>query len=215
MFFLKNLEPFSSPIFGKLLSSIAIPIWKKISESLVRPKIKLKKAPKNVFEYIKPTSSKGRVKDLLGAPHNVLESKWCYEFLDAAIQIDFNDDSGAKYIVLGLQGIKKNYHFSIPMFEKPLGKLTLADVLEEEGNLEYFQGLRSEELVFTTRIGPPGYWKQFHFGVLWPLYGASVYESGFEWDHEDNKLKTPPENILINWVGISQGSDDVCFEWQF
>ena len=154
---------------------MAIPIWKKFSELIARPKIKFKKAPKNVFEYLKPTSSKDRVKDLLGAPHNVLGSKWCYEFLDAAIQIDFY----------------------------------------EEGNLEYIQGLSSEELIFTTRIGPPSYWKQFHFGVLWPLYGAAVYESGFEWDHEAKKLKTPAENILINWVGISRGSDEVCFEWQY
>jgi hypothetical protein len=64
------MEIFTS-IFGKILGSIAIPVWNKVSELFTRPKIKLKKAPKNIFEYIKPTASKDRVKEILGSPHYV------------------------------------------------------------------------------------------------------------------------------------------------
>lgn len=138
----------------------------KITELFTRPKIKLKKAPKNVFDYIKPTSSKDRVKEILGSPHNILGSKWCYEFLDAVIQINFSEEHGAEYIVLGLQGMGEKYYFSIPMFGKPLGKLTLADVLEDEGVLEYNQWTWSQEIVYTTKIGPSVFCTYFHFGVL-------------------------------------------------
>jgi hypothetical protein len=100
------------------------------------------------------------------------------------------------------------------MFDKPLGKLTLADVLDEEGVLEYNQWTWSQEIVYKTRIGPSVFCTYFHFGVLSNFFSHLIYESEFEWDHENNKAKTPPENILINWVGISQGSDNVCFEWR-
>jgi hypothetical protein len=203
-----------SSIFGKLLSSISVPLWNKVSGILVRPKIKLKKAPKNIFEYLKPTSSKDRVKELLGAPHNVLGSKWCYEFSDSLIQIDFYEESGAKYIVLGLKDIKTHYNFSIPIFDKPLGKLTLADLSIQEGRLEYNSGHRYEELVFITRYGPPGIWQQYHFGMVSTIYGSSIYDSNFEWDHETEQVVTPPENVIVNWVGISHGSDEVCLDWE-
>ncbi len=202
-------------IIAKIFSPIIMPAWKFISEKIFRPKIKLSKAPKNILEHIVPSSSKERIKDLLGSPHIVIENTWIYSFVDACVQIEFWEDSGAKIIKLGIKGNTNGYKFKIPLFTKPLGELTFADIIQEDGQLIHRTTARTDELLFTARLGRAGAWLDFTFGALMPFSKAEIYETNFEWDIISDTLNTAPEDILVNWIGISNGQCDAWFDWSF
>ena len=99
------------------------------------------------------------------------------------------------------------------MHSAPLGKITLAEAMEDGGEFRFRSTLRTEELLFNSRIGPPGAWKHYTFGVLRPLASGMLAEGEFEWDYENKKLISKPENILVNWVGISESSKELWFDW--
>ena len=202
--------------FGKLLGSLVGPAWKWIVQRWQRPAIKLTKAPVNLLEHIGPASSKERVQAVLGPPHSVVLQNWFYQFSDVLVQFEFWDDGGAKTIAMGLAGRKRANTFPVPGYAKPLGVLTVADVLEEGASLRRRTTLRTDEVLVEIRRGPTGAWVNQVFGALMAVGARSLVESCFEWDNENNCLRTNPAQVLVNWVAITSTSDvaeEVWFDW--
>ena len=86
-------------------------------------------------------------------------------------------------------------------------------VIFEQTEVEFRDSLRHQELVTYMRTGPTGAWVHYTFGALSPLAPGSLASTSFEWDHDAKTLKTPPEEVKINWVGMSAVSGPAFFPW--
>ncbi len=198
---------------GKVVGSLVGPLWRLGSSKFLRPSIKHSRAPKNILEFVKPSASEDHVRQVLGPPHRIIESRWFYSFSDLHIQIEFWPRSGAKSIAIGLAGVEKRYRFKVPGQLQPLGKLTIQDVLIDEANIEFRESLRHAEFVVTYRDGPPGAWTNWTFGALSPHAPFGLCPSTFEWDRDTRTLKSDPSSVLINWIALSDSIDEVYFDW--
>lgn len=198
---------------GKTLGSLVVPAWKYFSLIFRRPNLRLSKAPRNVLEHLKPSASQDHVRAVLGPEYQVIGQHWFYHFADVLIQIEFWKKGGAKSIALGLVGNQKKHHFPIPICAKPLGQLSIADVLQEQDTLRYRNSLRHEEVLVETRLGPTGAWSNWTFGAMMAVGSRALHESYFEWDREADRLKTAPSMVMINWVAVSDSSEEVYFDW--
>ncbi|MDP1663746.1 MAG: hypothetical protein Q8L79_01365 [Methylobacter sp.] len=178
-----------------------------VAESLY-PKI-----PKNLLEHLRPGVPRERVAEILGQAHKVCGRTWWYCCPSALVQIEFYDDGGASSVAIALTIGSPDSGFILPMHSTTLGKITLSEVMEDEGEFRFRSTLRTEELLFQTRIGPPGAWKYYTFGVLRPLASGALAEGEFEWNYENQRLLSSPESVRINWVGISESSEELWFDW--
>lgn len=199
--------------FGKALGSLVGPLWKYLLATFRRPTIRLAKAPRNILDHLKPSSSQEHVRAVLGAPHQVVEQHWFYRFADALVQIEFWQGGGAKSIALGLVGKGKERRFPVPICTKPLGQLSISDVRQEQDTLRYRDSLRHQEVLVEARLGPTGAWSNWTFGAMMAVGSQALHESRFEWDREGNRLTTDPSMVLVNWVAISNSNDEVYFDW--
>jgi len=202
-----------SGFVGKVAGALVRPAWDYLVTTFHRPSIRLRKAPKNLLDHLKPSTSRDRVRELLGPPHQEVESHWFYRFADALVQVEFWSGGGAKVIALGLVGKGKKHRFAVPICRKPLGQLTIADVLEEGDTLRYRSSLRHEEMLVEVRLGPPGAWSNWTFGAMMAVGSRALRESYFEWDREAERLKTAQSLVLVNWVAVSSSSDEAWFDW--
>ena len=198
---------------GRAAGALVRPAWNYLVATFRRPTIRLQKAPKNLLDHLKPSASQDRVRELLGPPHQVVENHWFYRFADVLVQIDFWSDGGAKSVGLGLVGKGTEHRFPIPICQKPLGQLSIADVREEHDTLRFRSSLRHEEMLVEVRFGPTGAWSNWTFGAMMAVGSRALHESYFEWDREAERLKTSPSLVLINWVAVSNSSDEVYFDW--
>jgi len=169
--------------------------------------------PSDLLEHIRPGVSSERVRDVLGAAHKIYDNTWWYRCPEALIQIEFSERAGASSVVLALTLGAPSSWFIIPMFGRPLGSLSLADVFEEDGKFRYRSTLRTEELLFETRIGPPGAEKNYTFGVLRPLAPGSLADVNFDWDYNKKELRSDPRSVIFNWIGLSESTEELWFDW--
>lgn len=204
---------FSLGFLGKLAGALVKPSWNYCSKIIRRPKISLSKAPKNLLDHLKPLASKERVQELLGAPHQVAGDAWHYHFSDVLIQVEYWPGAGAKSVALGLIGDSKAHQFPVPICSKPLGQLSLADVCSAQGMWRYRNSLRHEEILVEIPFGPVGALSYWTFGAMMAVGASALYESCFEWDSSFQVLKSSASGVLINWIAISNCSDEVYFDW--
>jgi hypothetical protein len=203
-----------SSFIGKILGLLLPAGWKYAFKRWFRPSIETHRAPSNIFDHVAPGASKDHVKVILGAPHRVYQQEmWAYRFKDAMIEIVFWENGGAKSIALALTTHSPKSGFKIPMLDKPLGKMNLSDAMQDEGELRYNSSLRSEEIVWLTRIGAPGIWLNYTFGALWPLTPGYLADTSFTWNREEAKLISDPKDVLLNWIAVSDSYDEVGFSW--
>jgi hypothetical protein len=198
---------------GKALGSLVGPAWKYAASSLRRPTISRSKAPRNLFEHLKPSTSQDRVRAVVGPPHQLVGQYWFYRFADVLVQIEFWDTDGAKSIALGLVGKRKEHRFPIPICEKPLGQLSIADVKDESDTLRFRSSLRHEEVLVEATLGPTGAWSYWTFGAMMAVGSRALHESYFEWDRDAERLKTAPSLVLVNWAAVSNSRAEVYFDW--
>lgn len=173
-------------------------------------------APVNIFDLIEIGTPSERVRDILGVPNYQFSSSWCYRFSDVQVEVSLNEVGSVSELVVALiEG--QTYSGTSPgyMASKPLGVLTLADILESDDQIkvEYFLSMRTEEIFVRGRIGPPGAWTSFCFGSLKVHSGAGqLKEVDFDWSQEEGKLLSDPNDIIINWM--SYGSVEIpTFSW--
>ncbi|WP_071160803.1 hypothetical protein [Methylomonas sp. LWB] len=198
---------------GKTLGTLVGPIWRYLIATFQRPRIRLTKAPKNLLEHLTPAVSQDRVRELLGPAHQVIDQYWFYRFADALVQLEFRKGGGAKSVALGLVGKRKEHRFPVPNFKKSLGQLSIADVKCEGSMLRYRDSLRHREILVEVRLGPTGAWSYWTYGAMMAFGSQALHESLFEWDTKSNCLITDPSLVLVNWIAISDGGDEVYFDW--
>lgn len=103
-----------------------------------------------------------------------------------------------------------------PVLDVPLGKLTLADILDvdPQASIGHRWSMRTEELIVHVRQGPPGAWEDYYFGALSVLSGAgSLQDVSFNWERETERLTTDPKDVLINWMGVASSLEGPYFSW--
>lgn len=162
------------------------------------------KTPINLLQHIVPGVPKKRVEDFLGTPTYIHGEQWFYRYVETQVEITFADDGGLSNIVVALCEGQTYAGYNL-IADKPLGQLTLADLLEIDHQVkpEFFRSARTLEVFVRMRIGPAGAWTDYIFGALLVFSGAGhLHPTHFEWDDATGNLLTDPKDILINWVSV-------------
>ena len=173
------------------------------------------KTPRNLLQHLEQGVPKARALELLGTPTYIHGNVWLYRYEETQLELTFDENESIADVVVALchGEIYTGYN---PIVDIPLGKLTLADILEidPQTTVEYRWSMRTQEVFVHVRIGPPGAWDDYFFGALCVFSGAgNLQDVLFEWDREAEKLVTDPKNILINWMGTSSTLESPCFNW--
>jgi hypothetical protein len=201
-------------ILGKLGGSALSTGISSLVRWLKPAKISRPKTPRNFFEHFGPGVSKDFVTSSIGAPHRQIESLWLYQFADGLAQFDFPDSGGARSVALALTETSPNSGFALSAVGIPLGKLTLdAFITERDGKLSYRSSLRSWELLYTVKFPPHWASNYYTFGALSLLAPGVLQESSFDTKVAERTPRLAAKGVLVNWVGISDTSEELWFEW--
>lgn len=180
--------------------------------------VKIDTTPRNLLQHITPGVPRSRVKDILGTPSFISANYWYFRYEETQVQISFTADDVADNVVVAiLHG--QIYTGSSPAYltDIPLGKLTLADILECDDQLtvEFRSSLRTQEVYVQGRSGPPRAWTYFSFGALSVFSGVGLLQdTQFEWDSNAGCLRTDPKDVLINWMALPSSSQGPSsFDW--
>lgn len=186
-----------------------------------RLRLEHSRTPLNFLDIITPGMHREHVRMLLGPPSAVQGDRWLFRYQETQIEICYTESEGVESVVVALCAGKK-YHGSHPTAhtDRPLGELTLADLLEGGYNqvedVEYFEGLRTREVSVRSRWGPPGAWTYYAAGALDVFSGVGhLAPVEFEWDPVEGRLVTEPSKVMINWMALmSTYSENVPgFNW--
>jgi hypothetical protein len=188
-------------------------------EPTVHLRLEHPKTPSNLFDLVVPDLHRDRVRGLLGSPDFVWGSTWV-DIRETQVEVRFTESDAVSAVVVALC-LGKKYHGSHPAAhtDRPLGELTLADVLDGYGTLdsvEFFQSMRTRELYMRDRWGPPGAWSYYACGALEVFSGAGLLAPvEFEWDSKNSRLISDPSTVIINWMSATAShSEDVpSFSW--
>ena len=188
----------------------------KRDASLDGSKSELSKTPPDLLQNLEKGVPKARVSHLLGTPTYIHGNIWLYRYEETQVEITFDKHESIADVVVALCH-EKIYAGYNPITDIPLGKLTLADILEIDSQLvlQHRWSMRTEEIFIQVRIGPAGAWEEYFFGALSVYSGVgNLHDVLFDWDRENEKLITNPKDVLINWVGISSSSMEAPhFSW--
>lgn len=169
--------------------------------------------PSSLLSQLRTRTSKGRVKEILGTHHLQSNDTWWYCCPNGFVQIEFRESGGIAAVAVALSAATPDMQFDVPFLSVPLGQLSLADVMAVGGELSYRFTMRTEEILCLVRVGPPGAGLFITFGALWPHTEVRLRPSEFCWDREADALVSPPENVLINWIAISDSMEEIWFDW--
>ena len=204
------IESFLGKLSGSALSAGIDSLARRF-----RPvKISRPKAPRNFFEHFGPGVSKEFVASSIGAPHRQIESFWLYQFSDALAQFDFRENGSAQSVALALTNNSPSSGFDLPTIGTPLGKLTLDEfTTERDGKFSYRSSMRTWELLYTVRFPPHWVSNYYTFGALSLLAPGALRESTFDTKVAEQTPRVAAKGVLVNWVGISDTSEELWFEW--
>lgn len=191
-------------ITGVAASVVAWVIIKALKKRRYKS-FKLKKAPENILTHIVSQSSVAHANELLGAPFSQEPGQWSYKFANALFQYRSKDSMSVDSVLLVIPEIKKNPKFEIPYTQFRLGRITLANVVEDgslfERDTSSKHGLISTECYY----GNPGNYLYFTFGIFMGP-GADYPMDQIEWDYDNQKVSTNLQKVKINFVCISNDS---------
>jgi hypothetical protein len=166
------------------------------------------------FEHFGPGVCKEFVASSIGAPHRQIESLWLYQFSDALAQFDFRENGSAQSVALALTNDSPSSGFDLPAIGTPLGRLTLdAFTTERDGKLSYRSSLRTWELLYTVKFPPRWASNYYTLGALSLLAPGVLRESTFNTTIAEQTPRVAARGVLVNWVGISDTSEELWFEW--
>lgn len=196
---------------SKVAGGFAARLIDALVERNKRPKVRLKRAPENLFEQLTPGTSIERMKELLGAPHREFEGEFSYAFRDALVQIRSADHRSVLSLAVVLPKVDKKTLFPVYPLGFVLGKQSLHDVLTSDSIVN--RDNSSKHWCFWVReyYGFSGLYRYFTYGVI---EAPGITPPNFEWDHENNKLQSDPKTVPINWVCVS-GTESVVEEFNF
>ncbi|NVM92891.1 uncharacterized protein YecT (DUF1311 family) [Variovorax sp. SG517] len=194
---------------------IATLAWNELDPDSPELVVEPRKTPRNLLEHIEPQIPKVRVHEILGSPSVVAGNTWIYRFLETQVEVTFEHDIVRDVVVALIHGQVYAGTSADDSVTIPLGRLTLADVMEI-GNVEveYRWSNRTKEVYVHGRSGPPGAWTEYCYGALHVFSGAGrLQDTGFLWNDELNQLISDPKTVLINWMALPGTSEMPAFYW--
>jgi hypothetical protein len=174
-------------------------------ERFKRPTIRLRRAPENVFHHIAPGTSLARAREILGTPHRV-DGQWhSFAFSDAHVQIGSDDGQSAQWVGVVLPRFERRAQFPISlasMGSLVLGKATLGDVLALDPDAKLKKDSSTKHWCFWIEgyFGFSGMYRHYLFGVI---DAPCVLSPEFKWDHANDRLKSDPKTVRLNWIAVS------------
>lgn len=187
------------------LSKSALTLFSKLVfwaiKPFERPSIKLKKAPSNLFSYIKPGITFDRLKEILGAPHKAYADQYLYSFKDICLQVEVQEDQLIKSVSVALTQVSRFSRFKIPPLDFILGKSNFFDVLGAESQIESDSSSKFYHYWTDAYYGSWGGGFYYTFGVLEAPNIASPENN--KWSPNLQSRAEIPRNLKINWVSIS------------
>jgi uncharacterized protein YecT (DUF1311 family) len=169
-----------------------------------------KKAPRDLPEHIEPGITGARVREIIGVPHYISGNRWYYRFQETQLELDLDAEVVTEVTFALVEG--QTYEASIGGYERfAFGSLTFGDLLELDPQLEIKHrfSVRTSEIYASMRIGPAGAWSEYYFGAIVPASGGGkLLNTEFDWDWENQKLKSFPAETVINWFGQTHDIED-------
>lgn len=171
--------------------------------------------PTNLFDSIEVGTPSEKVRQRIGTPDLVQGNTWQYRFSDTQVEVMFDAES-VRSVVVALKHDCKYHGLDAPFGAFVLGEITVQDLVDMgHEHIKYRDSMRTREIVVPVRVGPPGAWSECFFGALVVLSGAgALAATDFDWDLAAERLASPANATLFNWIGIGGfGGDPPYFSW--
>lgn len=151
-------------------------------------------------------------KELLRAPYSECDTQWSYKFKNALLQLRSKDGKSIDSILLLIPKIKRNSRFQIPSTDFKLGKISLANVVQD--NSTFRRDTSSKHCLISTERynGNPGNYWFFTYGIfIGP--GAEYPNDLIEWDYDRQIVSSDLNRAKINFVCISEIPEQGYFDF--
>jgi hypothetical protein len=171
--------------------------------------------PTNLLDTIEVGTPREKVRERVGTPDLISGDIWQYRFKDTQVDVVFAEECVHSLVIALVHGFK-HHGQDAPFGDYVLGELTVQDLFDMgHEHVLCRNSMRTSEIIAPVRVGPGGAWSECFFGALVVHSGAgSLAETTFEWDDENEVLKSPPADTIFNWVGIGGSVDEPPhFSW--
>jgi hypothetical protein len=189
----------SDPLLFSVAKAIASPAMKLAGyafDKLRRPLLSAKRAPKNLFEYVKPGTSLARVREVLGPPHGESDGQFRYVFAEACVQIDSADKIAVDSVSAGLTSVARRNRFHVwPIADLVLGKTTFASVLDPDDKVEFDYSSKFYHFYVLKYFGFPGFYWNYALGYL---ECPGISPDGHHWSPASQPREEIPKEMTIN-----------------
>lgn len=204
----------TDPLLLTIAKTIASPVLKLIGFAygkVRRPLITERRAPKNLFEHVKPGASVERVKEILGTPHQEGNGQYRFVCTEACIQVDSADGISVDSVSVGLTAVTRWNRFHIwPVDELVLGKTTFASVLEADDQVVFDSSSKFYHFYVVKYFGFSGLYYRYALGVL---ECPRITPDPYHWSPTAQPRTDPPKEMKINWVCVSRFDEPPPFSY--
>ena len=174
--------------------------WRKNNKA----RLESPRAPANLLHHLAPGAATSKMRELLGAPYAEQPGRFSYRFSNLLLQIEAEDHTTIDAVGMILPRIDRKPGFEIYPLKLTLGKMTMADILEDDATIERETSSKHLLLSIDRYYGNPGFYREYSFGVFHGP-GADYPWKDIEWDFENDQLLTDPKKLKVNWVTITNG----------
>jgi hypothetical protein len=204
----------SDPVLFSVVKALATPAMKLVSyafDKFRRPLLSTKRAPKNLFEYVKPGTSLAKVREILGSPHGEAGSQLRYVFSEACVQIDSADMIAVDSVSVGLSSVARKNRFHVwPIADMVLGKTKFASILDSEDKIEFDYSSKFYHFYVLKYFGFPGCYWNYALGYL---ECPRISPDGHHWSPDSQSREEIPKEMSINWACVTRQSEPPPFNY--
>ncbi len=203
----------SDPLWFSAGKALLSPFFRLVGwghEKLQRPHIALRRAPKNLFEHVKPGISVPRMREVLGVPHREEQGQYRYVFSEACVQLDSEDETTVDAISVGLSTISWRHRFRVWPMHFVLGKTTFRSVVEPEDKVEFDFSSKHYHFYVVKHFGFSGLYWSFALGVLECPW---VYPDHHHWSPTQQSREQIPPEMKINWASVTRSGVHPTFNY--
>lgn len=204
----------TDPLLFSIAKAVASPVVKLLSfayRRLRRPSVVYKRAPKNLFEHVKPGTSVARMREILGTPHQENDGQYRYAFAEACIQVDAEDRATVDSVSVGLTGVTRWNRFHIwPIHDLVLGKTTFASIIEADHKVAFDYSSKFYHFYVVKYYGFSGFYWNYALGFL---ECPRVFPDEHHWSPDSQPREKIPEEMKINWVCVTRLQEPPPFSY--
>lgn len=178
--------------------------------------IERRPTPKNLLDSSEVGTPREKLRERLGTPDLMSGNTWQYRFRETQVDVEFAGECVHSVVIALVDGYL-HHGEDAPFGDYVLGELTVQGLFDMgHKHVVHRSSLRTNEVIVPVRVGPAGAWSECFFGALVVHSGAgSLAETTFEWDDENDQLKSSPAQTVLNWVGIGGSFDEPPYFYWF